>query len=343
MLKFILGPTDRHNMTEPMGLRPMTLDLLPETLGRVAPAEVVVAPDQMLPSGSKAQTSLPDGACIAMLDALPVAVYLIDSDANVLFANRRTAEMIGIDQIQALGRNVLDFVLVDDLDFAADLLNDRSDFSGRILGPCRVRYIDAAGQAFWTQVWANEAPPELGVGRYLVTMSCESVRDVLATAVNSVAADDDLDSTLASIALSGRAMPLCGRGAVLVVEPAIGDDQQRFRVVGDWPLDHEVANAHGTPWQRALADATDADVDVLAAAGLPQAAEDHLLDEGIRSIWVRAIVNSARRVVGVYVVFPRDTGAASSNQDDHLREAVRLAALGFEQSERRAEHRAADH
>ena len=286
---------------------------------------------------------LTDDGRLALLDALPVAVVLIDHQAEVHFANQRTAEMLGIDRADIFGRNVLDFVLVDDLDFAAELLSDGAGFVGMTMGPSRVRYVDAAGDTHWTQVWARSAPPELGIEGFIITLTSESVRDVLATAVSSVAVDDELDRTLAAVALSARAMPLCGRGAILVVQPPAADDASRFRVIGDWPLDESAINAFGTPWRRALVDEIDADVDDAAAAGLVPAARDALIAAGVTALFVRLIRDVGNEVIGVYVVFRDDVGPASMNQGDHLTDAVRLASLAFAQTNRRLELETAAH
>lgn len=295
------------------------------------------------PAFEPASTVLSASARLAVLDALPVAVFLIDDRANIRFANQRTAEMIGLDRTETFGRNVLDFVMVDDLDFAAELLNAGSGYAGETMGPSRVRYVDAEGVSHWSQVWAGTAPPEFGIDGFIVTLTEESVRDVLASAVNSVALDVDLDHMLAPVALSARAMPICGRGAILVVQPASGDDDDRFRAVGTWPLDDRAINASGTPWHQALSNGTDVDIDDVAVAGVAPAARDQLLDMGVKAMFVRVIRDRADAVVGVFVVFREHTGAASANQADHLNDAVRHASLAFAQSNRRLELEAAAH
>jgi diguanylate cyclase (GGDEF)-like protein/PAS domain S-box-containing protein len=310
-------------------------------LDRVIPGEL--AEDPSCASFDPASMMLPDVARLAMLDAMPVAVFLIDQTATVRFANQRTAEMMGMRREDTFGRNVLDFVLVEDLDFAADLLNGGSRYSGKTMGPSRVRYLDASGNQHWTQVWASEAPPELGVDGFIVTLTNESVRDVLATAVSSVAVDNELDRTLAAVALAARAMPLEGRGAILIAQPAAGDDDTRFRAVGTWPLDESAVNAFGTPWRKALVNGEDCDVDDVAKVGLAPVARDALLAAGVAALFVRTIRNVADAVIGILIVFRGETGAASVNQDDHLGDAVRLASLAFAQVQSRRELQAAAH
>ena len=303
-----------------------------------APAAPVTA---MVEPGS---TVLDDGARLAMLDSLPVAVMVIDSMANVRFVNERTAEMIGTDRAEIFGRNVLDFVMVDDIDFAAELLDAGGSFSDSTMGPSRIRYVDAGGDVHWTQVWATSTPPELGIDGFILTLTKESVRDVLATAVTSVASDDGLDRTLTAIALSARAMPLCGHGAILVAQPRTSEEAVRFRAIGEWPLDLAAIDAFGTPWRRALIGEVDADVDdVAAAADLDPIARDLFLRAGVNALFVRVIRDVAGVVNGVYVVFRDEVGPATLNQGDHLNDAVGLASLAFAQTNRRLELESAAH
>lgn len=280
---------------------------------------------------------LSDAGRLALLDALPVSVFLIDSVATVRYANERTADMIGLRREEILGRNVLDFVDVTDLDFAADLFNVGSRYAAATMGPSRIRYVDAKGGSHWTQVWAQQAPEELGVEGFIITLTNESVRDVLATAVTSVAADDHLDHTLAAIALSARALPFAARGSVLMIEPTDGEESTRFRMIGDWPIDHQAINALGTPWRAAIEQHASADVDDVAASGLAPGARQLLVDSGVHALFVRPIVDVDGVSVGVFVVFRPDTGAASPNQNDHLDDALRLAGLAFAQKRRRLE------
>lgn len=289
-------------------------------------------------------TVLADNGRLALLDALPIAVLLIDKLANVRFVNQYAAEMLGIDRSELFGRNVLDFVLVDDLDFAAELLHEGAGYADTTMGPSRVRYVDATGGSHLTQVWASTTPRELGIEGFILTLTRESVRDVLATAVSSVAGDDELDRTLAAVALSARAMPLCGQGVVLVVQPTAERDLVRFRVIGNWPLDEAAIDACGTPWRRALVAEADADVDDVAMdRDLDPVARNLFLIAGIRALFVRVIRNSEGVVIGVFVVFRERTGLASMNQVDHLTDAVHLAALAFAQTTRRIDLETAVH
>ncbi len=281
---------------------------------------------------------LTDDDRLLLLEALPAAVLLIDGEAIVRFANRSASDMLGLDRAAIHGRGVLDFVLPDDVEFAAQLLVAGTNYAGLTMGPSRLRYVASNGDAHWTQVWASTTPSDLGVDGFILTLTSESVRDVLATAVSSLATHDELDGTLAAVQMSARAMPLCGRGAILVAERAHDTDATTLRSIGDWPLGEAAIDAAGSPWREALVDGTNADVDdVATAVSLAPALRDVLLAAGVTSLFVRLITDDSGAAVGVYVVFRDDTGPASMNQAEHLNDAVSLAALAFAQSNRRAE------
>lgn len=308
----------------------------------LTPLQVPAPPAPPVPPSGSTNTPYPSGILsdasrLILLDAMPVAVFLIDTMATVRYANRRTADMLGLDREDFLGRSVLDFVDSADIDFAADLFNVGTRWDSDTLGPSRIRYIDSCGQPHWTQVWAQACPEELGIEGYIVSLTNESVRDVLATAVGSVAADDNIDETLRAIAKSARALPFSGTGAVLMPDLTGSEGANDFRMIGDWPIEHKSINALGTPWRKAFEEQTDCDVDDVAASGLAPAARQMLGDAGVAALFVRPIVDAGGSTVGVFVVFRTDSGEASPNQEHHLLDAIRLAALAFAQKRRRLE------
>jgi diguanylate cyclase (GGDEF)-like protein/PAS domain S-box-containing protein len=317
-------------------------------MDRLAPGDVLdglsvpAPPAPPAPPSGSSNTPYPSGVLsdasrLVVLDAMPVAVFLIDSMATIRFANQRTADMLGLTREEFLGRSVLDFVNTADIDFAAELFNVGTRWESQMMGPSRIRYVDSSGQSHWTQVWAQACPEELGIEGYIVSLTSESVRDVLATAVSSVAADDTIDHTLKAIALSARALPLDGIGAVLMPDPSAGDSSTELRMIGDWPIDDKAINALGTPWRKALEEGVACDIDDVAASGLAPAARQLLGEAGVAALFVRPIVDANRTAVGVLVVFRSEAGTASPNQEDHLIDAIRLAGMAFGQKRRRLE------
>lgn len=278
-----------------------------------------------------------------LLDVMPVAMFVIDSSAKIVFANERLLAMIGRDATSVLGHTAFDFIDERDVEFAISLLASGPEFEGAVMGPSRIRYVDADGVSHFTQFWSHQAPAELGVAGYIVTLTPESVRDVLASAVTSVASDQPLDRTLTAIATAGRAMPLDGIGSILVVEPSAPTDQDRFRSIGEWPIDPGLINAFGTPWRKCLVqngpqdvrDATFGDVDARTGAEMAMAK--------LPAAWVRPIVDASGDVAAVFIVWRRTCTIMSSNQEQHMSEAIRLAHLALEQARHRRELEFAAH
>jgi diguanylate cyclase (GGDEF)-like protein/PAS domain S-box-containing protein len=280
---------------------------------------------------------------LVLLDVMPVAVFVIDAAATILFANERSLAMVGYERCEVLGRSALDFIDARDAQFAASLLETGSEYDGAVMGPSRIRYLDRDGVSHFSQFWSHEAPPELGLAGYVVTLTPESVRDVLASAVTSVTSDEPLDRTLAAIAMSGRAMPLDGIGSILLVEPSAPTDQDKFRIVGEWPIAPGLINAYGTPWRRCLIrnesqdvlDAAFGDVDARTGAEMAMAK--------LPAAWVRPIADASGDVVAVFIVWRRLASVVSVNQEQHMDDAIRLAHLALEQDRHRRELEFAAH
>ncbi len=196
----------------------------------------------------------------------------------------------------------------------------------------------------YTQFWGHSTPPELGVSDgYIITLTSESVRDVLATAISSVASDEPIDRTLTAIAMAGRALPLDGVGTLLLDESAASTEEDRFRVFGDWPIDPALVNAYGTPWRQCLVQNEDQDVfDVLLGEVDARTGAEMAMAK-LRSAWVRPIRDADGHAVGVYIVWRLTCTAISPNQEQHIGDAVRLAHLALEQDRHRRELEFAAH
>lgn len=292
--------------------------------------------------GTEQETSpnfgiLDAGQQLRFLEALPVAAMLVDPGASVRYLNDRAAALIGRPRAELLGRSVLDFVSLDHLDFVVDMMNGGARFEGLVMGPSRVKYIDADGNEFWTQVWATNAPDDVCPGGFIVSLTGESVRDVLSVTATSVGVEGTLEWTLAGVADSARGLPLRSLGAVLTVEATAPSTDRRFRLVGEWPVDHAFIDDPTMPWRRAL-DAVEAcDVDDVATSDLSGAARAAFAAAGVSAIFVRPIEGAEGETEGVFVIFRPDPGPSSSNMDDHIEDAVRLAGFAFTMARRQVE------
>lgn len=299
------------------------------------------APD---PVTASAFEVLDDRQELVLLDRLPVAALLMDETASVRYLNDTCAQLLGQPREELLGRSVLDFVSVDHLDFVVELMKGTEQFGNKVLGPNRVKYVTAAGEEHWTQVWARNAPPEVCPGGFIVTVTSESVRDVLSATATSVGTDSTLDWTLAGVAESTRGLPLDASGAVLAVEASASSDQRVFRVIGDWPVDRSLIDDPSMPWRAALESGQAYDIADLDDSALPGSVRMAFARVGIHALFVRPMGDADRgETNGVFAVFRRAPGPASANMNDHIEEALRLAQVAFTMARRQSELEMASH
>ncbi|MEL6891033.1 MAG: sensor domain-containing diguanylate cyclase [Actinomycetota bacterium] len=264
-----------------------------------------------------------------VLDAMPVAVLLVDDMGMIVYANGRAGTMLGLAPAAGIGLNVLDFVDVDDLDFAAELLSTTGDHAGELMGPAIVRYVDAAGRTHTTQVWAHRAPAGTGVAGFILTLTGESVRDVLADAVSAAAAGAALKQTLASAAMSVQAHPMESTGGVLLAA-GVADEHGPTLALGDWPVPDHLLDDPSSPWARAIATGSDIDVHVDGDETMSHALLAAMRTSGIAQVWVRAVPGDGRCAAAI-VTFRRVSKPPSPNQQAHLDDIVRVVGLVIDQ------------
>lgn len=273
-----------------------------------------------------------DGALdvASMLAALPVGLAVLDRNAVVRAANDQLAVMLGGAVDDLVGRSLLEFAHPDDLDFAMAVLRDGSSFGRSVLGPVRLRYVDARGAVRFTEFWARDCHGEDGVDGFVVTVAEESAADQLADAVRSIASAEPIEVTLRHVIGAMAANPVVARAAMLV---PTGDD---LMVVGEWPLPVPPDRIAPTPWAFALDHVHALDSDGVDVERLPSATAAALSSAGIASVWVRPVVTSANGVSAVLVIWQPVRGRPSANQQCRLDDAVAVAALAFDQADHRA-------
>ncbi|MEM8745212.1 MAG: diguanylate cyclase [Actinomycetota bacterium] len=271
---------------------------------------------------------------LAVLDALPNPPVLVDRWGVVGFCSLGVASMLGRARDETTGVALESLVDPRDHHLLRGLLDVPREYRDRTIGPSRIRCLDASGSPRWTQLWGRTAPPEFGTDGFLLTVTPESVRDVLLTAVSPVVVDQQLDTTLGHVAASVSAAPIGGVGSILAVLPVAADDPARFRPTGAWPLDDASLNAFGTPWRQALVEETAIDVHDIASAGMSPQARNALLAHGFRSTFMRPIRDLSDSIVGVLVVFRESDDPIGVAHAAHLEDVARFAGLAFAQAHR---------
>jgi diguanylate cyclase (GGDEF)-like protein/PAS domain S-box-containing protein len=270
-----------------------------------------------------------------MIDAMPVAMFVVDDSAQIVFANQRLASLIGRPVDDMVGRSAFEFIDSRDADDALGLLSERRSDDASVRGPSRIRYLDSNGVGHHTQFWANAAPADLGFAGFVITLTPESVHDVLAEAVTSLASAEPLDRSLFAVAMAGRAAPLDGVGTILIVEPCAPTDADRFRVVGDWPIAESLLNAYGTPWRRCLVRGEEQDIFDCSLAAVDARIGAEMAMAGLPAAWVRPVHDPSGEVAAVFVVWRRSRAEVTLNQERHLDGAIYVIRLALERSQHR--------
>lgn len=272
-----------------------------------------------------------------LLDVMPNAVFVVDTTGSLEYVNDRLCAMVGRSRESLLGEH--GSILIDprDLDHSRQLVDVGQRLGNRVLGPVALRFLSADGGSRSSQFWAHPIIDDGTVTGFIVTFTEESVRDVLATAVNDFAHEVATDGILSTIAGSARARPLDGIGTILLVEPTAPTDRDRFRVIGDWPIDPEMVNGFGTPWRQCLVQGDAQDIVDVSIGILDARVGAAMAMAGLPSAWIRPIKDRRNETVAVLIVWRRAVSMSSPNHDLHLREAIRLARVALEQA---SEHNA---
>lgn len=268
----------------------------------------------------------------AVLDLLPNAVFFMDPLGSITYVNDRLCDLVGRCREDLEGTSALSLIDPRDTAAAGLLIHTGPRLGARPMGPNSLRYLAADGASGSSQFWAQPVFDGDVQAGYLVSFTQESVRDVLATAVNSFAHADSADRVLTTIAGSASSMPLDGIGTILLVEPTAPTDRDRFRVIGDWPIDPDVVNGFGTPWRQCLVRGEAEDIDDVSTGQVDARIGATMAMAGLPSAWIRPIKDRRNETVAVFIVWRRSVSRPSANQDLQVREATRLARLALEQA-----------
>lgn len=275
----------------------------------------------------------------AFFDALPMGVFVVDAATRVVLVNDRMLSLLGREHDDVVGRSALDLVDPDDAGEATKLFASTASAVSDVCGPRSMRYLDGAGVGRFSQFWASPTPVGLGVDGCVIAVAPESVRDVLAGALSLVGGDASIERTFSAIVAAARATPLDGIGTILVAEPTAPTDEERFSVVGTWPIAPELVNAFGTPWRRSMVMNEGLEVSELTGDARTGA---EMAMARLSSAWIRPIQEASGEVAGVLIVWRRSPAEPTPSQREQLDDVVRLAELAFERDRvRRARQYAA--
>ena len=286
----------------------------------------MVVGSQLAASAEITSAFLIDPTAVSVLDQMPTGVVVVDRVGTVRYANELVLRLLGWEPDAYVGRSLLDVIVPDDLAFVAELIADGQSYFGRTLGPMRVRYLDAAGRARFTEFWARELDDRSG---YVMVVPEESTTDALADAARAIAGGAPIDEAMQHIVAGIAVNPMAADGCVLRLE------NDRLVAATPWPLSDDFLRLvdRSAPWH--LSGRSGVGVDVNDLSDLDDQLRDELRGRGYRSLWCRPVVNRRGEVSAVVVVFRNVAHPPSPNQRRRLDEIVSITALAFDQLEYR--------
>ncbi len=280
-----------------------------------------------LPSGSGQTPSgwpSAEGFATKLIEASPLAFLVLDSEAVVTFASTRAGALIGRAPEDVVGENVLQFVHPSDLERCAEILDFGRDYTQSIMGPVHVRYLGDDGREGYVDLWSNNCLENPEVEGIICVLNEETANSRLADAVTAIAETRPLAETFDVVAAAMGGHPVSGDGVIL------GPVDRRIEPLTPSTLEDELRGVTPDrgPWHDVLDTGTAADLDDLSslAPAIRRSAEA----AGYRAVWVRPItVCDHTDVRAALVVWSKQSGRPSPNQEDHLLEATAIASLAF--------------
>lgn len=263
----------------------------------------------------------------ALWDNLPVAAIVIETSGTVRHVNDRVSDFTGYTPADLVGGSLFDLIVHDDLMSIIDSMAHAEEFDNVILGPFRLRYIDADGDTNWCQAWALNTVPAIGFEGWVVTLSVETCADRLATALHGIASDAELGESLTTVAGAIGAFPTVADATFIIDRPDGGMDLWGAKPFADL-VDHNLDDPgwRGRPITTETAETA---VDLL-----PEPLRSVALDTGYRRLWTHTVlVDGIDR--GVLVAWRRLNIDMTPNQRRHIGDCLDVAALAIARHDHR--------
>ena len=313
----------RNDVLKPVSARTETFHVdRPSTAGTARIARAVASDDAAELAGIGLAPAW-------LLDALPSGVIVIDAVGTIRYANRHVCDLFGWDDRSAAGRSVLDVIAADDADTVGTALAEGPTYFGNILGPMRVRFVEADGRVSFAELWARELDDRSG---YVLVAPHGSVVDVIGDAVQAIATGQPIERAVELLVAGFGMYPMTGAACVL----RVADDG--VVPMTEWPFALDIVHLAGAPWQ--IAARLGRSVDVNDPAELPASVRRGLGDSFAGSLWCRPVIGRRGEVSAVIVVFRPYVRPPTANQTSRMAQLVNVTALAFDQLEYRHDARA---
>ncbi len=267
-----------------------------------------------------------------LLDALPVTLVVFDDVGTITYASARWARLfrprseiaVSPRPESVVGRNVMEFVHPDDLDFAAQLMDFGNGLDDQLLGPIRLRYVADAGDVRYTEVWAENRLAHPGIGGHVVILTEETTMHRFTEAITRVAAGADSLAATRSVAGAMSGFPMCGVGMVL---ERLADGTVEAR--SNTPLGAAAIEQIGRAWDVL----STPEVGSHLAADFSSPLSKTLLELRFPAVWSIGVGSDERDLL-MLCWRPR-TGEPSPNQIHHLHQAIAVLQIALTQESQR--------
>jgi hypothetical protein len=271
------------------------------------------------------QTNPPDlSDPTGLLDRLPGAVVVLDGTGTIRFASTPAAEAIGCAAADLVGRSVLEFVVAESAWAYASAVAMAADYPDTVMGPLRIRLIDADGHERKADVWATNHLDDPAVGGVVCFFTEESAASGMTDAVTAVALGHR-DDALGLVLDAMRGHPVTAEAA-LVLPSGPGPEPAGGTALPD-ELRGAGAEPSPGPWAGALAGARTLHEDL---GSLEPELRKAAADAGFAAVWAEPVRTAGRpEPAAALVLWRRRPGRPSPNELAVLFEAAALAGLAL--------------
>lgn len=268
----------------------------------------------------------------ALVESLPAAAFVIDSDGCIRFATTAAADLVGREPGALVGHSVLEFVDEDTAWAYAAAVAMAGDYPDVVTGPMRVTIAAGDGQTRAADLWATNHLDDPDVGGIVCLLTPETTAVGLAEAVNLVSNDGDFESVAARVVRSMSGHPTVAQAVLLSVGPS------GFRRVAasSEGLPDEVS---GGPWDLVQQSGVRQVVDTLEDWPIEGAWSDALAQAraaGLETVWAEPVGAVGEPVRGVLVLWRDHPGRPTPNELNAVHQAAAIVALAWERHESRA-------
>lgn len=168
-------------------------------------------------------TTEPSADIVALFDAATSGIAAMSVDKGVIHVNRRTCEIIEMDQAEAIGRSPLEFLPPDDVWAMVEILQLIYDGAAErpMGGPTAMNVIASSGTARRTSMYSSyERDPRDDEVILVTSVLPDSLAPTLYLALGAVIEGEQIDAAASAVcdAMSGH--PVRGSGAVWTVTDA---------------------------------------------------------------------------------------------------------------------------